>query len=268
MITVFVYDCRVDTENEIDRDMPPRREPPRDNGYRDEYTDAAAYVHVFSSTMWPAAAPGLVAALAEVGDGTLVELGAGSGLATAEILAAVPALPMVVAEPSAALRAVLLARLHDLPGGDRVTVHPVSAQRLALPDRIAAVVGMHMIGHLRPDDRRALFAGLSQRLAPGAPVVISTFPPAEAVATGPIEPMRVARGEATYEVTARAEPSGPDSVRWTSDYTTRIGDEVLETTRAEYEWWVHSPERIADELASAGLSARVEGDLVVARPPS
>ncbi|MDQ4039763.1 MAG: hypothetical protein M3313_15785 [Actinomycetota bacterium] len=40
-----------------------------------------------------------------------------------------------------------------------------------LPDRLAGAVGMHVIGHLRPEDRRALWSGLAARLAPGAPVV-------------------------------------------------------------------------------------------------
>lgn len=80
--------------------------------------------------------------------------------------------------------------------------------------------------------------------------------------------MTVTQGEATYRITGSAVPSGPDSVRWRTEYTTLLGDEVVDQVVTGYDWWVHSPERLADELAAAGLSPRVDGDLVVARAPS
>jgi len=231
----------------------------------DEYATAAPYVHLFSAPMWGELAPAWTAALAETGTGTVIELGAGTGAATETILAAVPGAPVVVAEPSAALRAVLLARLATMPGGERVTVHPVAAQELRLPERVAAVAGVHMIGHLAPGERRKLFRALAARLTPGAPVVFNAFPPYTAEPVPPMPPMTATQGAATYRITGSAVPTGPDSVRWRTEYVTLLGGEIVDRVVTEYDWWVHSPERLAAELADAGLPARVDGDLVVGR---
>lgn len=232
-----------------------------------EYSESAEYLHLLSLPMWEVLGPRLARVLADVPtEGTLVELGAGSGLGTTTILDAVPGLPLLVAEPSAQLRAVLLARLHDHPEGDRVTVHPVQAQELPLPAEIAAVVGVHMIGHLPPPDRHALFTALADRMLPGAPLVVNAQPPATAEPVPAWPPFGVTRGGLTYEGTGSAAPIGPDSVRWSMRYTTRTGSEVLHRAAAEYDWWVHTPARLAGELAAARLpGADIDDDLVVAR---
>jgi hypothetical protein len=69
-----------------------------------------------------------------------VEFGAGTGLGTEVLLRHFAAAPIVVAEASAHLRAVLPARLRGLPGGEPVTVLPCGVAELALPQRISAVV--------------------------------------------------------------------------------------------------------------------------------
>lgn len=232
-----------------------------------EYSESAEYLHLLSLPMWAALGPRLARVLADVPtEGTLVELGAGSGLGTTTILDAVPRLPLLVAEPSAQLRAVLLARLHEHPEGDRVTVHPVQAQELPLPAQIAGVVGAHMIGHLPPPDRHALFTALADRMLPGAPLVVNAQPPATAEPVPAWPPFGVTRGGVTYEGSGSATPTGPDSVRWTMEYTTRTGSQVLHRATAEYDWWVHTPTRLAGELAAAGLpGADIDDDLIVAR---
>lgn len=47
----------------------------------DEYGTAAPYVHLFSAPMWKELEPMWAAALADAGEGTVVELGAGTGVA-------------------------------------------------------------------------------------------------------------------------------------------------------------------------------------------
>lgn len=86
----------------------------------------------------------------------MLELGPGTGLGTELILHTVPGAPAVTAEPSAALRAVLLGRLADHPQAQRLTVHPGGATEIPLPQRVSAVVGLHMLGHLTPEQRRNL----------------------------------------------------------------------------------------------------------------
>jgi hypothetical protein len=235
-----------------------------------KYASSAEYLHLLSVPMWQGLRGRLVDLLGGVDPtaGTLLELGAGTGLGTDVLLDAVPDAPLLAVEPSAALRAVLLARLADRPGGaERVTVHPGTASGTPLPDRLAAVAGLHMIGHLPPEEQRALFAALAPRLAPGAPVVLNVQPPETAQEVPEFPPFGVAVGTLRYEGTGSAVPTGPDRVRWTMRYRTRDGERVIGGATATYEWWTVSAAGLAAELVAAGLTARVhDDDLVVARP--
>ncbi|MBC3191841.1 class I SAM-dependent methyltransferase [Pseudonocardia sp. C8] len=230
-----------------------------------EYDASAPYVHLLSVPMWEPVRPRLAAALADVDPsaGTILELSPGSGLGTETILATVPGAPVLAAEPSAALRAVLLGRLDRVPGGERVTVHPSGAAEVPLPDRLSAVVGMHMVGHLPPADRRALWGAVAARLAPGAPVVLLVQLPDTAVAVPPFPPMEVVHGGLAYQGTGSAEPTGPESVRWTMEYRTLDGERELEHVVTGYDWWIVSADELAGELRAAGLTVRLDDDLVV-----
>ena len=235
----------------------------------DEYQEYAAsgeYLHLLSRPAWVALRPRLVAALAGVDDdaGPVVELGAGTGLGTDVLLETLDN-DVLAAEPSASLRGVLLARLADR-GTDRVTVFPGGATEVPLPDRIAAVVGMHMVGHLPPPDRKRLWTAIADRLAPGGPVVLNVQPPAAAQEVPEFPWMGAAVGGLVYEGTGSAEPSGPDSVRWHMRYRTRREDgTVLAGASAGYDWWIVTAGGLAGELAEEGLVATVDDDLVVAR---
>lgn len=233
-----------------------------------EYTNSAEYLHLLGTSMWTALRPRLASALrgVDVGGGPVLDLGAGTGLATEVVLGAVTN-DVVAVEPSAALRAVLLARLAGR-GGGRLTVQPCGALEAHLPHGIGGVVGMHMIGHLPPADRARLWAAVAERLTPGAPVVVNVQPP-ETVSAVPAFPWSgVTVGELTYEGTGHADPAGPDSVTWHMAYRTRRGEEVLATATAEYRWWVLSADGLAAELTAAGLTTTVERDLVVGHAPS
>jgi Methyltransferase domain len=231
-----------------------------------EYSASGEYVHLLSLPAWTDLRPRLAAALAglDPDGGPVLELGAGSGLGTDVLLDTVEG-DVLAVEPSASLRGVLLARLADR-GTDRVTVFPGGATEVPLPDRITAVVGMHMVGHLAPADRKRLWAAITEHLSPGGPVVLNVQPPAAAEAVPEFPWMSVAVGGLRYEGTGSAAPTGPDSVRWRMRYRTRREDgTVLAEASAEYAWWIVTAEGLAAELAEAGLVATVDDDLVVAR---
>lgn len=231
-----------------------------------EYSASAEYLHLLSVPMWTGLRPRLAAALTGIDPhaGPALELGAGSGLGT-DVLLDTLGNDVLAAEPSASLRAVLLSRLADR-GTDRVTVFPGSATEVPLPDRIAAVVGLHMVGHLAPPDRKQLWTAVTERLPPGGPVVLNVQPPATAEAVPEFPWMSVAVGGLLYEGTGSAQPTGPDSVHWRMRYRTRREDgTVLAEASAEYAWWPVSADGLAAELADAGLVATVDDDLVVAR---
>jgi hypothetical protein len=163
---------------------------------------------------------------------------------------------------------VLLARLSGRQDAARLSVFPDGATQVPLPDRLAAVVGLHMVGHLAPGDRTRLWPALAARLAPGAPVVVNVQPPDTAVAVPEFPPTRVTVGRFTYQGTGSAEPTGPDSVRWRMRYATLDGDTVLDEATAEYDWWIVSADGLATELAASGLDVEsTRDDLVLARAP-
>jgi SAM-dependent methyltransferase len=236
-------------------------------GY-EEYAASAEYLHLLSGPAWAALRPRLAAALAGIdpGAGPVLELGAGTGLGT-DVLLETTACDVLAVEPSAALRGVLLARLADRDT-DRVTVFPGGVTEVRLPDRIAAVVGMHMVGHLAPPDRKQLWSAITERLTPGGPVVLNVQPPAAAEAVPEFPWMSVTVGGLVYEGTGSAEPIGSDSVHWRMRYRTRHEDgTVLAEANAEYAWWIVTADGLAAELADAGLDAAVDDDLVVGRKP-
>jgi SAM-dependent methyltransferase len=237
------------------------------SGYQ-EYAAAGEYLHLLSQQPWTALQPRLGAALTGVdpGAGPVLELGAGTGLGTDVLLDTLDN-DVLAAEPSASLRGVLLARLADRATG-RVTVYPGGAIEVPLPDRIAAVVGMHMVGHLAPPDRKRLWAAVAERLAPGGLVVLNVQPPAAPEVVPEFPWMGAAVGGLVYEGTGSAEPTGPESVRWRMRYRTRREDgTVLTEASAEYAWWTVSADGLAAELADAGLDPSVDEDLVVGRKP-
>lgn len=233
-----------------------------------EYSASAEYLHLLSMSAWAGMSGRVAAALrgTDFAVGTVVEFGAGTGLATDVLLDIAAPAPILAAEPSPQLRAVLLARLSGRGDRDRITVFPGGAAELPLPERVAAVVGINMIGHLAPECRRALFSELMPRLAPGAPVVFNVQPPDTAVEVPEWPPIAVTVGGLRYEGTGRAVPTGPDRVRWTMSYRTVDGDTELAHASAEYDWWIVSAEGLAAELRHAGAAVvRVDGDLVIAR---
>lgn len=233
-----------------------------------EYDASAEYLHLLSIPMWATLRPRLAAALHDVDPegGPVLELGAGTGLATDVLLETLDN-DVVAIEPSAALRAVLLARLAHRRRG-RVTVEPCGALEAPLPRQLAGVVGMHMIGHLPPMDRARLWATVATRLVPGAPVVLTVQPPETATAMPAFPWSGVTLGGLTYEGTGHAEPAGPGTVTWHMTYQTRRGEDVLTTATADYRWWVLTADALAAELTTAGLPAAVDDDLVVAHAPT
>jgi SAM-dependent methyltransferase len=232
-----------------------------------EYDAAAEYLHLLSEPTWTGLRTRLADVLARTDPdaGTVLELGAGTGLGTDVILDTIPRAPVLLAEPSPQLRAALLARLADRSDRDRVTVYPGGASEVPLPDRIAAVSGMHMIGHLNPAERSALFRALAARLAPGAPVAFTVQPPDTAVEVPQFPPFSVQIGTLRYEGTGRAVPTGPQHIRWTMTYRTLDGDTPLSEATAEYDWWIVPTSMLAAELSAAGMTITgTEDGLVVA----
>lgn len=237
----------------------------------DAYGITAEFYDLLAGAYWDVKVAALAAALegARPEAGPILDLGAGTGLATMAVADALPTATILAVEPSPSLRAVLHARLAartDLQ--DRVTVWPTDLAGAELPDRLGGAVAISMLGHLDPAERTGLWSLLAARLAPGAPAVIELQPPARPESVPATEFARARLGDLEYEGSGAAEPDGPDSVRWTMTYRVlRSGRLLSECVNVFGGWQTVSAEQVAAEAASAGLSCEVrDHGLLVLRP--
>ncbi|GLY64795.1 class I SAM-dependent methyltransferase [Amycolatopsis taiwanensis] len=220
------------------------------------YDRTGEYVAVLLPPVWRELGPALVRALEGLDGamGPIVDVGAGTGLGTVTLAAAFPDAEILAVEPHSGLRTALLARVAgDDALASRVTVVGADVLSARLPDRIAALVAMNVIGHLSPDERLSLWAMLAEKLAPRGRAVLNLYPPTrpEPVPAGPVVQARV--GRLRYTGTASAEPAGEDAVTWRMSYRMFEGEEKITELTASDHWYVFTPEQLADELAGCGL---------------
>jgi hypothetical protein len=235
----------------------------------DAYAITAEFYDLLASSYWDAKQAVLAAALeaARPAAGPILDLGAGTGLATVAVADTLPTATILAVEPSPSLRAVLHARLAgraDLR--NRVTVWPTDLAGAELPARLGGAVAISMLGHLAPAERIGLWSLLAARLAPGAPAVIELQPPARPEVVPATEFARARLGDLEYEGSGSAEPDGPDSIRWTMTYRVfRSGRLLSERVNVFSGWQTVSAEQVAAEAAAADLSceARDQGLLIL-----
>ncbi len=133
------------------------------------HTEALAGVLAEALAVVPAGADAAADADDDAEPGTVVELGAGTGRVTRLLAHLVPRAPILAAEPSPVMRAVLRSRVHEDPDlRRRVTIRPETAQELALPERIRAVVLIGVAGHLGSATGPTCGAAASRAWSPAA----------------------------------------------------------------------------------------------------
>lgn len=228
----------------------------------DPYERSAEYLDILIAESWGPLAPALADVLSRVraGTGAVVDLGAGSGRGVRVICDTLPGVPVLAVEPSAAMRAVLLARTHE--DGElrkRVTVVPGDCASVDWPDGVRAVVALNVIGHLPPEQRRALWSRAARQLAPGGALVFNLAPPFTPVEVERVRMARAVIGELEYEGWASARPTGADEITWRMDYGVLRQGRPLTGVSVEYRWWVATEEVLAAEVAEAGLVLRRTG---------
>ncbi|MFE6611644.1 class I SAM-dependent methyltransferase [Amycolatopsis sp. NPDC057786] len=226
----------------------------------DFYHRTAEYVAVLLRQAWTGLGPALAKALSDVdtSDGPVVDVGAGTGIGTAVLAAALPGADIIAIEPNPALRTALLTRcVEDDDLARRVTVLGTDALAAPLPDRLSVVLAMNVLGHFGPGERRALWKLLADRLSPGGRAILNLQPPTTAVAV-PSTPMAQVRiGDREYLGVAAAEPAGPDAITWTMTYRVEQGGSVVTELTASDLWQVITASALADEVAEYGLRLTV-----------
>ncbi|UCM87038.1 class I SAM-dependent methyltransferase [Streptomyces marincola] len=221
----------------------------------DYYSASAEFYELVAARHVRTSAGPLITALSGVdaSHGPVVEIGAGTGRITAVIAGALPGVPIIAAEPSTPMRAMLTSRVFGDPDlRDRVTVVAEPAQRLRLPPRIGAVVIFGVVGHLTGAERRALWRELRERLPEGGPIVVELMGVGAARRIPPFRMLRETIGEQSYEWWTQADPVGGAVMRWRTSWKVFRDGELVRSTSDSYDWENLSLEQLA---AEAGMSS-------------
>ncbi|MBF4637827.1 class I SAM-dependent methyltransferase [Clavibacter michiganensis] len=200
------------------------------------HTEALAGVLAEALAVVPAGADAAADADDDADPGTVVELGAGTGRVTRLLAHLVPRAPILAAEPSPVMRAVLRSRVHEDPDlRRRVTIRPETAQELALPERIRAVVLIGVAGHLGSDARADLWRRCLERLVPGGVIVVDLMG-TSARSLPATRLLRERIGTQAYEWWTTAEPGRDGATRFTTRWLVLDGARTVREVRGGYEW--------------------------------
>ncbi|WP_406151622.1 class I SAM-dependent methyltransferase [Streptomyces sp. NBC_01012] len=186
--------------------------------------------------------------------GPVLEIGGGTGRVTEVIAAALPHTEIIVAEPSATMRAVLTSRVaRDADLRRRVTVVDGSAQDLALPEKLSAVVIFGVAGHLTAPERVSLWKRLAARLPPGAPIVVELMGVSSPRVIPPVMSLRETIGRQTYEWWIGGEPTEGDAMRFTTTWKVLREGRTVREVSDSYVWHTFD---VAQLAAEAGMTSR------------
>ncbi|MBO3724173.1 class I SAM-dependent methyltransferase [Actinomyces bowdenii] len=208
-----------------------------------------------------------ILASAQGGEEPALDLGAGIGTA-------LPALAtghrrLYAVEPSAAMRAGLMATVaasEEL--AERTTVLAGTLDQVAhlLPRRLGAITALNVIGHLDDDALAGFWELVGSRLVPGAPVIIALQGPLDGAALPWTDFGTTRIGDLAYRTEGRADAARDGAVSWTMRWTISAcarpedgagtgadeAGEVLETREATTSWRIRTPEELAAQAATAG----------------
>lgn len=215
-----------------------------------EFYDMVAVRHTASS------GPPLARVLAgtDTGHGPVLEIGAGTGRVTQVIAAALPEAEILAAEPSATMRAQLMARVAADPDlRRRVTVTDGSAQDMELPEQLSAVVIFGVAGHLSRVERTVLWRRLAERLPPGGPLVVELMGVTAPRRIPPTMSLRETIGEQTYEWWIGGEPAGDDAMRFHTAWKVLRDGRTVREVEDSYVWHTFDVAQLARE---SGMTAR------------
>lgn len=203
------------------------------------YGDMAEFYELVAEQQAARSGPLLREALSRAGDqGTVVEIGAGTGRITEIIADCLPTGDLLAVEPAPGMRAVLTSRLAADPVlRRRVTVGTGSAPDLTLPEKVRAAVVFGVAGHLNSYQRRTLWRRLRERLAPGGVVVVELMGTRTDRELPEVCQLRSQVGDLTYEWMVGGTPLGEGTTRFTSRWVVRSADgEVVREVPGGYVW--------------------------------
>ncbi|MEU3225931.1 Gfo/Idh/MocA family oxidoreductase [Streptomyces sp. NPDC006976] len=220
-----------------------------------EFFDLVAAEHTAT-----AGAPAVAALLADadLGNGPVVDIGAGTGLLTEAVARARPDAEIIACEPSAGMRAVLTSRVFsDEDLRSRVTVTADAAPGLELPDRISVVLLCGVLGHLDAEERATLWRRVTRRLAPGGFVIVELMQFEEPTTLPETRLATATAGRHRYEWTFGGAPDEAEDGAMRLHSTWRVYRDGAPLAEREvhdsYRW---EPFGLKDVVAESGMTAR------------
>lgn len=200
--------------------------------------------------------------------GPVLDIGAGTGLTTRVIAAALPDAEIFAIEPDAGMRSALMTRVwSDDDLRRRVTILPMGILESPLPDVISGAVLSASLVHFAPDTRARLWKTLASRLAPGGRVVVEVQCPisCDMVDT---RMSTASVGRMMYEGWASARRIDSDRQRWMMTYRTLMNGIEVRRDQAEYLCWAVSSEAVIAEATEMGFKTTGIESLIVLEPSS
>lgn len=231
----------------------------------DSYAATAEFYDLLQGTQYVAVAERLIARWLGTPTAGVLDVGAGTGLAT-ELLARTTTVPVYAVEPAAPMRTVLLSRLAGRPDLlDHVRVHAAPVQELGLVGVADAALCLNTMGCLDGSERSAVLAAIATALVPDA-VLIVQRPPATVAATLRRLPSWHLGGD-VYGGEVTGTPLGTDRVQWRFTYRVTRDGVLLRTVEEAFTGYATPYESFDEELARAGFtpSAVDDPDIVIAR---
>ncbi|MFV0374742.1 class I SAM-dependent methyltransferase [Microbacterium sp.] len=222
----------------------------------DPYAASARAYDLFSAAARPGQSAALAAVLARLQPpaGPILDIGAGSGALSADVLDALPDARVVALEPSPAMRSLMLSRVAARPDWHRrITVRPEDFFSATLPARLGGALAIGVLGHFDPGERAAVLAELAARLPRDGVALLDLQHPERPTRVEPYEFTAVTVGDLTYRGIAEARPVDTELMRWRMTYLSLEGERVLTEETVEFDYRHPAPAVVAMEAASVGL---------------
>ncbi|WP_454296084.1 class I SAM-dependent methyltransferase [Salana multivorans] len=223
---------------------------------QDRYQATASAYDLFAASAQPAQRAALEQVLPsfQPNAGPILDVGAGSGFVTEEILRRLPEARVLALEPSPAMRALVTARLTQHPEWhDRVTVRPEDFFSAPLPTGLGGAVLLGVVGHFDAGERAAVLAELAARLPTGAGALLDLQQPERPERVEPYEFTAARMGDLTYRGIAEAWPLDSERMRWRMTYLTLEGERVVTEETTEHVYHHPSTGQVAAEAEAVGL---------------
>ena len=230
------------------------------SSHPDAYAQSAEMYDILSEQHWKSRRSSIVAALQTFGPEvrTVLDIGAGTGMALNILTEVFPHAHVHAIEPSASMRIGLMTRILANPRlRQQVTVHPSDITHARIPSGIDIALVCGCVGFFDVPERRALWPRLAEALAPGGAVLVDVMPMSEPQEVPEFRAASAEVGLHRHDIWLRGErvADAPEIMRWHTRFEQREGETLIRQFAIERDWRTFSLDSLLDEAAEAGFRA-------------